>query len=142
MVIVFLKKNLQPLNKSKLMSFTIRILSLITAIFFLFLALFSFVPYAVIDGRLFGWMAVNPPLNFFHLFTALAAAAASYSGDKVPFAFFRIFGFVYLFMGVLGLLHFGYPLLGFIANSFQGNFFHTLVGCLFILVSFLTPASK
>ena len=119
------------------MLFIIRFLCLLTAIFFLCITIAGFVPFALNEERLFGLIKVNSALNFFHFFTALAAAAAAYSEDQIPFVFFRIFGVAYLMIALIGVLHFGYPLFGFLANSYEGNFFHAIIGGIFLGLSTL-----
>lgn len=70
---------------------------------FLALGVAGFVPALSPQGLLFGYFAVNPSQNMFHIATGILGLLLGAAGEAVSVTYFRLVGIVYGLAVVLGL---------------------------------------
>lgn len=105
----------------------IRILGLIYAILFFFVAGMGYIPpFVDANGYLFGLFALDTYDNSLHAFSGLWALIAALISNRQSTLYFKIFGTVYFLDGIMGL---------FLGNAFLdfGIFFHGISDYSFII---------
>jgi hypothetical protein len=117
----------------------IRVLALLYAAMFFFVAVMGYIPPFVDDqGYLFGLFALDTYDNSLHAFSGAWALIAALISRRQATLYFKIFGTVYFLDGLMGLyfgnafLDFGIFLYGVADNTFIVNFLlnipHILIG--------------
>ena len=125
----------------------LRILALLYAAMFFFVAVMGYIPPFVDDqGYLFGLFALDTYDNLLHAFSGLWALIAALVSTKQVQVYFKLFGTLYFLDGVVGLflgnafLDFGLFKYGIADNTFVTNFFlnipHILIGGVAMLAGF------
>lgn len=79
----------------------LRLIAVLFGIAFIFGGVAGFLPAFTTDGLLFGWFLVDPVHNVVHIVSGVFAIMAA---TKLNYTiwYFRIFGFIYLLVTILG----------------------------------------
>lgn len=130
---------------------TLRILGLVYAVMFFFVAVMGFIPpFVDAEGNLFGLFALDTYDNLLHAFSGAWALIASLISTRQILWYFKIFGTVYLLDGIIGLflgnafLDFGLFHHGVMDNTFMLNFYlnipHIIIGGVAAILGFFGPS--
>jgi hypothetical protein len=120
---------------------------------FVFVVAIGYIPgFKDADGNLFGLFSLQWYDDALHLASGIWAAIAAWSSARASLLYFRLFGVVYLFDGVLGLmagvgyLDAGIFICGPQALDLQTRFFanlpHLLIGGIAVLVGFVFSRAR
>lgn len=115
---------------------SIKIWALLFGMLLIVIGILGFIPSIASNGQMLNLFTVNWIQNLVHIVTgviALFVATSSYSAR----IFFKIFGILYLFLGLLGVLVHG----EFVALQLNtaDNIFHFIIGILAIYLGFGKP---
>ena len=120
----------------------------IYAVLFLGVVSLGYIPGLTNDqGQLLGLFRIEPKDDLLHLGSAICAAWAAWTSAKQSTFYFKLFGLVYFFVGVCGLLtDYGYLDLGIfqpdrlpvdMMTRIGANIPHILIGGIAVLVGFV-----
>ena len=96
----------------------------------------GYVPALTPDGKLLGVFAVNGAHNIVHILTGVIALAIALASPANMSTFFKVFGFVYALVAVLGFFSGDQPLLGIIAHNAADMWLHVLIAAVTLWIGF------
>lgn len=114
----------------------LRTIAIFFGIALLAAGILGFVPSAMQNGLLFGYLQVNLAHNFVHIITGVVALLAGFSGRLSSLWFFRIFGIIYALFAIHGLVYGDAPILGTISNNAADTWLHATIAIFSLLVGF------
>jgi hypothetical protein len=107
--------------------YTVKHWAVIFGIFFVVVGILGFVPGCTPMGMLFGTFKVNGAHNFLHLITGIVALWVGLGKGSAK-TFFKVFGIVYVILGLLGFLADPNDVLGMFASNNADNWVHLILG--------------
>jgi len=105
-------------------------------IVFLLIGILGFVPGITSHEMLLGIFHVNAAHSIVHLLSGAVALACGLASTWASRMFFRIFGFVYGAVAVLGFVEGNGNLLGMISNNMPDTWLHTVVSLASLFLGF------
>jgi hypothetical protein len=96
----------------------------------------GFIPAAAPDGMLLGAFHVDVLHNLFHIATGIWALAAGFGSLNASLRFFRVFGFLYLGLAVIGFFTGNRPLLGLMAHNMNVAWLHLFLGTVALVIGY------
>jgi len=114
-------------------------LSTISKIFgsvLLVLGIAGFIPAWAPEGELLGIFHVDTLHNLIHLGSAAAALAAGFISQEASQMYFRVFGFIYALVAILGLIYMENDILGILANDLADTLLHVLIAGTALVLGF------
>ncbi|SCA62499.1 Uncharacterized protein SCG7086_AA_00750 [Chlamydiales bacterium SCGC AG-110-P3] len=105
---------------------------------FVLAGLLGFCQYAIFNGLLFGYFAVDTLHNLVHLATGALGLAAGFMGREFPKMFFQFLGVAYALVGVAGFYFGDSPLFGMMAHNMYDMYLHFGVAAVGIYLGFFS----
>ena len=117
--------------------------SIAIGIIFLAVGLLGFASNPIISTSEHALFHMDSLHNYVHVITGLLFLIIGFAVPNFAPAFLKIFGAVYLLLGIMGLVMFGTAetgkLLGFLHVNGADNFLHIGLGLIILLAGFLKP---
>ena len=110
-------------------------LALLFGVVFLLIGILGFVPTLAPNEMLLNISHVNAAHNVVHLLTGVVALLAGMAGVGAAKIFFKIFGFVYGLVAVLGFVVGDGLLLGVISNNMADTWLHVAIAVVSLIIA-------
>jgi hypothetical protein len=121
------KRSAQHAGRSVQEAIMITTMAKVFGVAFLVAGILGFIPAAAPHGMLLGIFHVDPLHNLVHIATGVWALAAGFGSLNASLRFFRVFGFIYLAVALIGFVSGDRPVLGVMANNVADAWFHLVV---------------
>lgn len=109
----------------------VRVLAYLFGLVLLIIGILGFMPAFTPNGLLLGYFAINDMHNILHVVTGVIALVLAMDSIYSRW-FFRIFGLIYLVIGVIGFWH--PEMMGFMTMNGADNVLHTVIGVVALLI--------